>query len=82
MKKSLKHFINQLQKNGGDFTTGYMALKNLRGGKLPVNNGSCTNGDCSGTNTSVCSNTGDCTKATNSIPANCSNTGGPGCCGS
>jgi hypothetical protein len=79
MKKSLQHFIDHLQKNGKDFTSGYITLKNLRGGYV-ADNGSCTNGDCSGTNKTNCTNTGDCSKATNSVT--CSNTGGPGCCGS
>lgn len=81
MKKSLQEFINQLQKSGMDFASGYMTLKNLRGGTEPVvDNGACTNGDCSGTNKTNCTNSGDCTKATNKLT--CSNTGGPGCCGS
>lgn len=79
MKKSLQHFINKLQ-TGGNLNSGYLALKKIRGGILLVNNGDCTNGDCSGTNTSRCSNTGDCSQATNKV--SCSNTGGPGCCGS
>jgi hypothetical protein len=81
MEKSLHRFISKLQ-NGVDFTAGHIALKNLRGGLVPpVDNGSCTNGDCTGTNTSVCTNTADCTHATNSIPSSCTNIGGPGCCG-
>lgn len=78
MKKSLQHFIKKLQ-NGENLTSGYLALRKLRGGILPADNGACTNGDCGGTNTSNCSNTADCTKATNKNV--CSNTGGPGCCG-
>lgn len=78
MKNSLRHFINKLQ-SSGNLSSGYLALRNIRGGLVLGSNGDCNNGDCSGTNTSKCSNTGDCTKATNQV--SCTNTGGPGCCG-
>ncbi len=80
MKKSLTSFISILQKNNEQFRSGYITLKNIRGGNVADNGGVCSNGDCTGTNKVDCSNTGDCTHASNTLK--CSNTGGTGCCGS
>jgi hypothetical protein len=81
MKKSLKKLISNLQKDNKQSKSVYLTLKNIRGGRVADNSGSCTNGDCSGTNSGTCTNTGDCSHATNTHPTSCSNTGGPGCCG-
>lgn len=77
MKKTLSIFISKVREvNEGQLKEGFVTLKNLRGGVLPSNNGgSCTNETtCTGTNSSYCTNSGDCKKATNSS-THCSNTG-------
>ena len=72
MKKTIKALIERIQQNvDGNLNGGFASIKG--GASLTFAAQAVTNGTCSGTNKTGCTNNDDCSKSTNSAPGKCTN---------